>query len=117
MAERMMGTNPDFTYSKITKILKLMPEPRATNLNQNILLTCNKELPIEQYYGNDYCIRLALAHAKVLLGIIRRKFSNVQLPGGGSLDTQIGDEGKQELEKLQDEIIQCQSKGQFFCLS
>lgn len=114
-AQRMMGSNPDWTYDECTGILKLMPEPRSGN--QCILLTCNKQLPLSRYYGNEYVKRICLAKAKILLGLIRKKFQNVPLPGGGSIDTSIGDEGKAELDKIEEEIIKCESRGQFFCLS
>lgn len=57
---------------------------------------------------------MILAHAKILLGTVRKKFQNIALPGGGSVDTSIGDEGHQELEKLTDELIKSESKGQYF---
>ena len=110
-----MGSNPDWTYDEYTGILKLMPEP--CNGNQCILLTCNRQLPIQRYYGNEYVKRICLAKAKILLGQIRKKFQNVPLPGGGSIDTSIGDEGKAELEKIEEDIIKAESRGQFFCLS
>ena len=56
MAERLTGSNPDFTYNKITKILKIMPEPRHYYANpysgktfrhpaHYILATCQCEPP------------------------------------------------------------------------
>ena len=111
----MMGSNPDWSYDEYTGILKLMPEPRCGN--QCILLTCNRQLPLERYYGNEFVKRICLAKAKILLGTIRKKFQNVPLPGGGSIDTSIGEEGKAELDKIEEEIIRSESKGQFFVLS
>jgi hypothetical protein len=73
LAKRMLGSNPDWQYNKSTKILRIMPEP-VTNKDSFILLTCNQEPPIEEYYGNEYCRRLILAECKILLGTIRKKF-------------------------------------------
>lgn len=72
----MMGSNPDWQYDRRTKTLVLMPEPAAAGgkHDEYILLTCNQEPPIEDYYGNEYVRRLVLAEAKILLGIIRKKF-------------------------------------------
>jgi len=74
-------------------------------------LTCNQEPPIEEYYGNEYCRRLILAECKILLGTIRRKFSSVQLIGGGTIDTSIGDEGKEEKQAALEDLIKSESRG------
>ena len=79
----MLGSQPDWQYDKSTKILKLFPEPRHSHRDHYMLLTCKCEPPIESYYGNEYVRRLVLAEAKILLGTIRKKFSSIQLIGGG----------------------------------
>lgn len=113
VTKRMMGSNPDWQYDKSTKILKIMPEPTCDPRRDNfILLTCNQEPPIEDYYGNEYVRRLVLAEAKILLGTIRKKFSSVQLIGGGTIDTSIGDEGKEEKQAAMEDLIKSESRGQ-----
>ena len=114
LSKRMTGNNPNFQYHRETKRLVLFPEPRGHYKDQCILLTCNVERPIEEYYGNEYFRRLCLAEAKIMLGTIRKKFSNVQLVGGGSIDTSIGDEGITEKQAALDDLIRSESKGQFF---
>ena len=83
LTKRMLGSQPDWQYDKSTKILKLFPEPRHSHRDHYMLLTCKCEPPIESYYGNEYVRRLVLAEAKILLGTIRKKFSSIQLIGGG----------------------------------
>jgi len=61
----------------------LFPEPPADGPNRLILLTCQVIPPLEQLYGDSYVKRLFLANLKIQLGIIRKKFSSVQLIGGG----------------------------------
>lgn len=114
LSREMTGNNPDFQYDRNTKRLILMPEPRGGISNQCILAVCNVEPPISDYLSEDYCRRLALAEAKILLGTVRSKFQNVPLPGGGSLDTSVGDQGRDEKEKLLEDLIKSESKGQFF---
>ena len=78
LTKRMMGSMPDWQYDKFTKTLKLFPEPVNPNCFGNYrglaVLTVNQEPPIEEYYANEYVRRLVLAEAKILLGIIRKKF-------------------------------------------
>ena len=114
LSKEMCGNNPDFFYDKLTQRIVLMPEPRGSTLGQFILLTCQCEPPIEDYYGNEYCRRLILAEAKILLGTIRKKFSGVNLPGGGQIDTSIGDEGREEKSQALEDLMSSEAKGQCF---
>jgi hypothetical protein len=117
LSKEMMGNNPDFFYDKITQRLKLMPEPRSGMFGNCILATCNCEPPMEEYFGNEYCRRLILAEAKILLGTVRKKFSGINLVGGGQIDTSIGDEGREEKQAALEDLIKSESRGQFYCLS
>jgi len=83
LSKEMMGNNPDFFYDKVTQRLTLMPAPNPAIANQCILATCNCEPPMEEYFGNEYCRRLILSYCKILLGTIRKKFTGVNLVGGG----------------------------------
>ena len=110
VAKRLMG-QIDWQYDKSTQTLVLMPEPKQSGDNF-ILLTVNQQPPIEEYYGNEYCRRIIISYAKILLGTVRKKFSSIQLIGGGSIDTSIGDEGKEELQAALEDLIKSESRGQ-----
>lgn len=112
LTKEMCGNNPDFEYDKTTKRLKLMPEPRGGLLRQCILLTCQCEPPMSEYFGEQYCRQMCLAEAKIMLGTIRKKFQNITLVGGGQVDTSIGDEGQQERDRLVEQLQKTESKGQ-----
>jgi hypothetical protein len=116
LSKRMTGSNPDFQYHKETKLLQLMPEPSAGK-TQVALLTCQVEPPLKELYGNEYVKRLTLAYAKILLGTVRKKFSGTQLIGGGQIDTTIGDEGRDELNKIMEDIIKDESIGQTWVIA
>jgi hypothetical protein len=81
-----------------------------------ILLTCEVEPPPEELYGNEYVKRLFLALMKIQLGIVRKKFSSVQLIGGGTIDTSIGDEGKEEFDKAMEELRTTESFGSLIAI-
>jgi hypothetical protein len=55
--------------------------------------------------------RILLAKCKMLLGTIRKKFQGTALPGGGTIDTSIGDEGKEELNAALEDLIKSESCG------
>ena len=117
LCKRMTGSNPDWSYDRRTKILVLMPEPRCLDRDQFALLTCNVEPPIEEFYGNEWVRRLVLAEAKILLGTVRKKFQNVQLVGGGAIDSSCYEEGIEEKRQLMEEIIKQESKGQSWVIA
>ena len=117
LTKRMLGSQPDWQYDKSTKILKLFPEPRHSHRDHYMLLTCKCEPQMEDYYGNEFVRRLVLAEAKILLGTIRKKFSSIQLIGGGQIDTTIGDEGREEKQQIMDEIIKSEAQGQCWFIS
>lgn len=45
------------------------------------------------------------------MGDIRKKFQNVQLLGGGTVDTSIGDVGREEWDKAIEELRSSESFG------
>lgn len=104
VVNRMMGKGFDFSYDMYTKTLKLLPDPKTNSITGFIAVGAFVEPAEVSAYGTDYVKRLALAEAKLLLGTIRAKFSNVQLLGGGSVDASIKEEGKEERDKLIEEI-------------
>lgn len=116
LSKKMTGSAPDYHFDKVTQHLRLMPEPHFKG-DHYILLTVNAELPMSEYYGNDTVLRLALAEAKMLVGTIRKKFQGTALLGGGTLDTDIYSEGKDEKDKILEELISRESKGQCFYVS
>lgn len=131
LAQRMLAPKPDWTFIPQTGELKLMPEPRFfyKNLWANYrvipgkhhghipaVIECEIEPPLWQLYSNEYVRRLTAAHAKILLGTIRSKYSNISLPGGGQLDgAALKQEGAAEEKELIDNIRQ-ESYGNHFMI-
>lgn len=115
MINRLTGSAPQWRYFKSTKSLKIIPEPKGHIKDSDvILITCEVEPPPEELFGNEYVKRLFLAYLKIQLGIVRKKFASVQLIGGGQIDTSIGDEGKEELDKCMEDIRAAESMGQIW---
>lgn len=118
LTKRMCGSNPDYVYDRVTKRLKIMPEPKCGGKQHSfICAVCFVEPPIRQILGEDYFLRLALAETKIIVGTVRKKFNGVQLLGGGQIDTEIFNEGKEERDKLIEEIQKSEGIGQCFYLS
>lgn len=100
LSKRMTGGGFQFHYNPRTKYLKLYPDPIAMDMSGLIVVGCSLIRAETMQLGEDWVKRMALAEAKILLGTIRKKFEGVQLLGGGTIDTTIGDEGTTERDAL-----------------
>ena len=105
MSKRMLSQRFDFNYNSQTQTLKLFPDPIEQNKTGHIVMGIKTVPPMSELAGNWYVKRLALAKAKIILGLVRSKFAGVQLPGGGTVDTTVGEQGQTEWEKWTDEIV------------
>jgi hypothetical protein len=114
LTKRMMGSGYEFDFDRFNKTLTLIPKPAVTS--GYILIACECIPPDEELYGNEYLKRIALAKAKIMLGTIRKKFGGIQLVGGGQIDSEIGSEGKEELDKIIDNIRKDEAMGTGFFL-
>ena len=116
-AHKLTGMNPDFQFDRLHQRLRIYPEPQKkyrTRWRRWVLVTCEVEPTLEELYGNNYLKKIVLAKAKILLGTIRSKFQNVQLVGGGNIDTSIKEEGQQELDKILEEIRTAEGVGNLY---
>lgn len=104
LMKRILGGGFDFMYNIRTKYLRLIPDPTREDIAGWIVMGVNVIRPETYQYGEEWVKKYALALAKILLGRVRSKYSGVQLLGGGSLDTGVLTEGKEERDKLIDEI-------------
>lgn len=112
-AHKLTGMNPDFQFDHLHQRLFIYPEPRKGKyrFRRWILITCEVEPTFEELCGNNFLKRIVLAKAKILLGTIRSKFQNVQLVGGGNVDTSIKEEGQAELDKVLEELRSSETYG------
>lgn len=113
LSKRMVG-GLQYEWDPYTQTLALIPEP--TNLDKSILVKVEIIPDDEHLYGNEYVKRIAVAKAKILLGTIRKKFSNLTLLGGGTVDITIGDEGREELDTILENIRTDESRGNGFII-
>lgn len=112
LARVMRGKGYDFSYSPRTQMLKLWPEPdKASRRDHSVILGVNVIPNAELTYGEDFVKKYATARAKILLGRIRSTYKNVRLPGGGEVDgSELISEGKEEIEKLEDNLMNNECK-------
>ena len=78
----------------------------SSEVYSRVAIMCADIPPLERLDQEPWIRQYALAKAKTILGMIRRKFSSLQMPGGGlALDgNELIAEGKEEMAKLMEEI-------------
>lgn len=120
LARRMLYPKPDWTFDNKSGMLKLYPAPNCHergHFSGWAVATVEVEPKLEELYSEDIVKRLTLAYAKVLLGTIRSKYSNVSLPAGGTIDSSMKQEGEQEIKDAIDLIKTREGYGSIFYIA
>ena len=103
--KRMFSSVPRYMFDPRTQRLRLVPEPTRHNRFIGIL-GLYVERPIVDIIKERWVNQYTLALAKIALGHIRGKYSNVNLFGGGSLNgNDLLTAGTQEKDKLEEELL------------
>jgi hypothetical protein len=104
----MLNTAPAIRYSKAKNRLWMDIDWSRPKRNQYFLIECYEITDPEIFgdvYKNIWIKKYATALAKKLWGTNLKKYDNTELPGGVQLSGQtLFDEGKEEAEKLEEEV-------------
>lgn len=89
-------------YTKKLRVTYSGVRPNELTIFYRPIIECVEDLPSNYWY--DYLIRLSVAHSKIIIGTIRKKFSVNSAPI--SVDSSILDDGKAELQAIKEELNQ-----------
>lgn len=118
----MTGKGFKFEYNPRTKYLTLDPDPARefaagsqTSSGAGYVVV-NRWImrPEQQQLGESWVKKYALADSKEKLGRVRTKFANVQLLGGGTVDTSVLQEGIEDKKALMEELKNEQGPCEFW---
>jgi hypothetical protein len=111
VAQQLRGYVRTYNYNERSHVLTMDPDPKLNSEtkqysenNRMLIIGCYTVRPEIDVVGEDLVKRLALANAKILIGQIRSKFTGLNFPGGAQLGTDILQEGKDEYDKVMEEI-------------
>lgn len=105
MSQKLLGGDYDFSYDPRSRLLRLYPDPvKAKQQKGWIVVECQCVRMDDKQFGDNWVKAMALAKAKIVLGTVRGKFSDVSLPGGGKLNDADREEGRNDESKLMDEL-------------
>jgi hypothetical protein len=107
--EKMLATRRDIKFDERTQYMQMYPQPNKTHFWG--VLSCYVERPIRDLIKEPWVYQYALALSKITIGRVRGKFTGVGLLGGGMLNADILEEGKQEKEKLEQMLYEGTTPG------
>lgn len=107
--EKVLAIRRDLKFDERTQYLQMYPQPRSSRFYG--VIACYLERPIRDLIKEQWVYEYALALSKIVIGRVRGRFTGVALLGGGSLNTDILNEGLQEKEKLEKMLLEGATPG------
>lgn len=104
--ERTLALDTTFNFNPRTQYLTLYPQPKDY-ASYYAVIQCRVEAPLRDVIDRIWVYKYALAQCKMMLGMIRGRFGQVQLAGGAVLadNNNLRDMGQREMEALESELI------------
>lgn len=107
--EKVLATRKDFKFDERTQYLQMYPQPGSSRFYG--VISCYVERPIRDVIKEQWVYEYACALTKIIIGRVRGKFTNVNLLGGGVLNSAILDEGIREKKELEEKLLTGASAG------
>jgi hypothetical protein len=101
--EKLLATKRSYEFDDRTQILKIYPEPTPSVRFYGVIY-CYVERPIRDLIKEMWVYQYALALTKITVGMVRGKFSNVNLFGGQVFTNDLMQQGLTEKEKLETQL-------------
>lgn len=112
LSRNRLNVSFDLEYNKWTNKLTVVPNPTQDVFGVITIYTqYDPGTGTSNIYGERWVKEYALALSKISLGYIWGKYENMALPDGSNLNyTQMINDGKEEKEKLEEELITRESE-------
>jgi hypothetical protein len=107
--EKMLATRKDLSFDPRTQYMQMYPQPGTSRFYG--VITCYVERPIRDLIKEQWVYKYASALCKIVIGRVRGKFTGVSLLGGGTLNTDLLNEGITERDTLEKMLLEGASPG------
>ena len=107
--EKMLATRKDLSFDPRTQYMQMYPQPGTSHFYG--VITCYVERPIRDLIKEQWVYKYASALCKIVIGRVRGKFTGVSLLGGGTLNTDLLNEGITERDALEKMLLEGASPG------
>lgn len=103
--KKVLALDRDYKFNDYTQYLQFFPQPKPQTHFVGVIQAW-VEKPLRDIIRERWVFKYALAIVKTMIGNVRGKWGDVQMLGGGVVTgNRIGDEGRQEMEKLEELLI------------
>lgn len=104
--DRTLALTRTYKFNPRTQQFYLMPQPRE-GMHFFAVILCRIERPLRDIIDRYWIYKYALAQCKMMLGMIRGRFGQVQLAGGAVLadNNNLREMGAKEMEDLEKELM------------
>lgn len=111
--EKVLALGRSIMFDERTQYMRIIPPPKqGTSTHFYGVVSCYVERPIVDNLKEPWVMQYATALAKIAIGNIRGKFTNVSLFGGGTINyNNLLEQGLREKEALEKKIMEGASPG------
>jgi len=107
--EKMLAIRRDIKFDPRTQYMQMYPQPGGDRFYG--VLACYLEKPIRSVIMEQWIYEYALALSMITIGRVRGKFGNVSLLGGGALNYDMLQEGRERKAELEGKLLEGASPG------
>lgn len=104
--QKLLTTKRQFRFNERTQYLTLLPGPLSGESTFTGVVGCYVEKPLIDIVKEPWVYQYALALTKIAIGRVRGKYSGTSLFGGGSLETDLLSEGREEKKELEERLYE-----------
>ena len=112
--EKLLAIQRSYSFDPRTQILRMYPQPNASSSNARFygVISCYVERPVRDLIKELWVYQYALALTKIVVGRVRGKYTGTQLFGGGGLNADLLQEGLNEKNDLEQQLMTGSAPGQ-----
>lgn len=107
--EKLLAIRRDLKFDERTQYLQMYPQPGSSRFYG--VVSCYLERPIRDLVKEQWVYEYAVALSKIVIGRVRGKFTGIGLLGGGTLNTDLLQEGLNEKKELEQMLLTGASAG------
>ena len=107
--EKLLAIRRDLKFDERTQYLQMYPQPGGSRFYG--VVSCYLERPIRDLVKEQWVYEYAVALTKIVIGRVRGKFTGIGLLGGGTLNTDLLQEGLSEKKELEQMLLTGASAG------
>lgn len=108
--EKLLSQKLFFKFNPRTQYMQIIPQPKFDANDNNTdryygIVSCYLEKPVVEMVKEQWVYQYALALTKIAVGRVRGKYTGTSLMGGGSLNTDVLQEGLTEKAALEEQLL------------